>query len=319
MSGIPLSLAVFRRTTAEALASIVQAECAGVPAAWLPAASVGPDPVTILAAAAVQTKRIRLGSAIVPTYTRHPATLAGQALALAELAPGRFSLGVGSGHRFVMEGMFGLSPVRPVAFLREYLTVLRALLWTGSVDFAGDYFRVRARLPDGTVPPRLPIPIAALRAGMFRLAGEAADGAIAAWCPMSYLLRTAIPALRDGARAAGRPTPPLIANVPVVLHSDFAVVRRAAHAAVGPVYGQIPVYREMFAAAGLPLDARGRPDDALIEDLFVYGDAPAIAARLRSIHQAGVDQLMITIHAAHDPLRETAAVLELLGQVAAGR
>src|SRR5437588_7582947 len=81
------------------VAAIVQAEERGVPAVWSTVGGTAPDAVTLFAAAAVQTTRIGLGTAIVPTYPRHPVALASQALVLAGLAPGRFRLGVGPSHR----------------------------------------------------------------------------------------------------------------------------------------------------------------------------------------------------------------------------
>src|SRR5690606_26750398 len=117
---------------------------------------------------------------------------------------------------------------KPLEHLREYLAVLRGLLWEGAIDFSGTHFRARARLPDGVEPPRTPLPISALRAGAFRLAGEIADGAISWVCPVPYLVNTARPALEEGAKAAGRPTPPLIGHVPVALSEDREAVRAAA-------------------------------------------------------------------------------------------
>src|SRR3954470_23836256 len=120
----------------------------------------------------------------------------------------------------VLVVMFGLPFVQPLAYLREYLTVLRHLLWDGQVDHAGAFLRVHATLPEGTTPPRTPLLISALRANAFRLAGEIADGAISWMCPISYLAQTARPALGSGAAAAGRPVPPLIAHVPVAMHAE---------------------------------------------------------------------------------------------------
>src|SRR5947209_19001803 len=87
---IPAGLVITRPGPAEFVAAVGQAERAGVAMAWSTVAGITPDPITLFAAAAVQTERIGFGTAIVPTYPRHPAALAGQAQALAGLAPGRF-------------------------------------------------------------------------------------------------------------------------------------------------------------------------------------------------------------------------------------
>src|SRR5205823_8439701 len=85
---------------------IVGAEAAGVEAAWLTTGGAGPDGLTVLAAAAARTSRIRLGTAITPTYPRQPLALAEQALRLGTIAPRRFVLGVGPSHRPTIEGTF---------------------------------------------------------------------------------------------------------------------------------------------------------------------------------------------------------------------
>jgi alkanesulfonate monooxygenase SsuD/methylene tetrahydromethanopterin reductase-like flavin-dependent oxidoreductase (luciferase family) len=192
--------------------------------------------------------------------------------------------------------------------------VLRQLLERGAADFDGRFFRVHA--PLAAPPTPLPIPISALRARMFRLAGEISDGAIAAWCPIPYLLEVALPELDRGAASAGRPRPPLVANVPVVVHRDRARVRAAAREALG-LYLTAPAYVEMFRAAGFAIPDDRVPPDALIDALFASGSPDEIAERLIAVRDAGVDEVMVTLHPAEDPVKETAAGFELLGAVCA--
>ena len=142
------------------LAAIERAERLGVPAAWLTTGGVGPDAMTIFAAAAVRTERIQLGTAIVPTWPRHPLALVQQALVVAALAPGRFRLGVGPSHRANIEGMYGIPFERPLEHLREYVAILKAALQRGKFDFEGAHFRVRGEVPR---PPDVPVMISALR------------------------------------------------------------------------------------------------------------------------------------------------------------
>ena len=172
MATPPVGLLVTRPTPTATLELIVRAEERGVSAAWSTVGGTTPDAVTLIAAAATRTHQITLGTAIVPIYPRHPLVLASQALVLADLAPGRVRLGLGPSHRPIIEGMFGLPFVQPLAYLREYLTVLRHLLWDGQVDHAGPFLTVHATLPAGTTPPRTPLLISALRANAFHLAGE---------------------------------------------------------------------------------------------------------------------------------------------------
>jgi len=307
---ISLGVAVFEPDAASTLNTVIRAERAGIDAVWLPTVPMAFDPMTLLGTIAACTNRIAIGTGIVPTYPRHPAVLVSQVLAVAPFARDRLRIGIGSSHPFIVAGMLGVPFEPPVAHLREYVAVMRGLLEQGKVDFDGKYYRVHAQLAGA--PTRVPIPISALRARMFRLAGEIADGAVAAWCPIPYLLGTALPELERGARAAGRRRPPLVANVPVVWSSDGAAVRAAARAALG-MYLIAPAYVEMFQAAGFAIPDSRVPPDSLIDSLFVWGSAAQIADRLRAIRRAGVDELMVTLHPASDPEKELAEAFHTLG------
>jgi F420-dependent oxidoreductase-like protein len=311
MPTLRAGLVIRRPTPAATIAAIEQAEERGVPAVWSTVGGAAPDAVTLFAAAAARTTRITLGTSIVPTYPRHPVALASQALAIEGLAPGRFRLGIGPSHRPTMEGALGLSMGKPLDHLREYLTVLRGLLWKGKADFAGDYFRVHIETPATITPPKTPLPISALRAGAFRLAGEIADGAISWVCPVPYLIDTALPAMRAGAAAADRPVPPLIGHIPVALSTDRTAVRNAARAQLG-MYGRTTFYQRMFADAGFPIGGDGIMPDALLDDLVISGTAETIAARLAAIQAAGVDELLVLLVPIRDAEAEEAELSAIL-------
>jgi F420-dependent oxidoreductase-like protein len=316
VAALRAGLAIRSPNPAVTLAAIVRAEEQGLRAVWSTVGGTNPDAVTLFAAAAARTSKIGLGTAIVPTYPRHPIALASQALVLASLAPGRVQLGIGPSHRPTIEGMFGLPMVKPLDHLREYLTILRGLLWDGAVDFSGDYFKVKAQLPAGVEPPKMPIPISALRAGAFRLAGEIADGAISWVCPIPYLVKTAKPAMEEGARAAGRPAPPLIGHVPVAMGTDREAVRAAARPQLAN-YARLPFYRGMFEDAGFPIGSENTMPDALLDELVVSGSPAEIAARLHQIQDAGVDELLVMRVTVADDAAEETALLELLAREAA--
>ena len=192
------------------LRTIDKAEGEGVAQLWMTQGPTSPDSLTVYAAAMACTQRIRFGTSIVSTYPRHPLALAQQAATVDALGPGRLRLGVGTSHRPSIEGTYGIPMVTPLSHLREYVAVLRAILWTGEVDHRGPFLTARAKLDQ---PPRLPILIAALGEEAYRLAGEVSDGAISWNSPPSYLRDIALPALRAGAATAGRATPPLVAHV----------------------------------------------------------------------------------------------------------
>ncbi len=292
------------------IARIIAAEAAGVRQVWMTQITSA-DTLTLYAAAAVQTKGIRLGTAIVPTYPRHPLALALQAMTLGDLAPGRLRLGVGPSHRPTIEGMYGLPMTAPLEHLREYVTILRAALWEGQVNFQGRFYQVKVSLPR---TPRTPILVSALREGAFRLAGEIADGAISWMCPVPYLLEKALPALRAGAEERGRPTPPLIAHVPVALSEDRPAVLAAARQRVS-AYGRLPFYAHMFADAGFPVAPDGTMPDALLDTLLVSGDEAAIAARLQALLAEGLEELLLMPVVVTDADSELARLARLIGQL----
>ncbi len=137
MPRLTAGLVIPRQDPKDALAAIERAEARGIPAVWSTVGGAAADAVTLFAAAAVRTARIGLGTSIVPTYPIHPIKLVSQALVLADLAPGRFRLGVGPSHRPTIEGSFGLPMGKPLDHLREYVAVLRDLLWEGRSAFKG--------------------------------------------------------------------------------------------------------------------------------------------------------------------------------------
>ncbi len=142
-----VGLAIYGTDSAEALSAIAAAEAAGVRQVWMTQSTPAPDTLSIFAAAVMRTTSTRLGTAIIPTYPRHPLALAQQALALGDLAPGRLRLGIGPSHRPTIEGVYGIPMTAPLEHLREYVAVLRAALWEGKVDYHGRFYTVKTTLP----------------------------------------------------------------------------------------------------------------------------------------------------------------------------
>jgi len=292
-----------------ALATIQRAEAAGVETVWVVMRATGRDTPTLYAAAAMTTRRITLGTAIVPAFTRHPLALVTQYLTLEDLAPGRFRLGIGPSHQRTMIPVYGLEFSHPLSQLREYVQVLRPALQTGSVTFQGEYYRVQA---DFGTAPKTPVLISTLRAHAFKLAGELTDGAITWLCPVDYILSVGKPALMRGAEKAGRKAPPIVAHVLVSPRTDREAVRRDARTLL-TYYGGATFYRRMFADAGFPLNPDNTPTDALIDELVVSGDASAIAGALRARLDRGLDELVVSLVPSDDPARDEAAVLDIIG------
>lgn len=311
MPPLNAGLVLSRGSARDLVRQVREAEQRGLTQVWSTVGGLTADPVTAYAAAGAATERVAMGTAVVPTYPRHPAVLAAQAIAITHLAPDRLRLGVGPSHKPTIEGSLGLPMGRPLDHLREYVAILHGLLWDGAVDVAGDYFTVKAALPGNVAPPRTPVPVSALGPKAFRLAGEVADGAISWLAPVDYLVGTALPALQAGADAAGRARPPLIAHVPVAASTDPEAVR-AVFRARFPVYAKLPFYAAMFAGAGYPVTDRGEMSDALIADLVVSGTPDAIRSRLEAIQARGIDELMVMPVPIADEATEVAAISEML-------
>ena len=253
------------------------AEQAGVDTVWLTAGRMRPDALTLFAAAAQITSRVRMGTAVIPIWPRHPLALAQQVAALESLAPGRIRLGVGPSTAAAMSP-FGTDFRRPLSHLREYLTCLRTLFREGRVDFQGEFLRAKGKLP---APLPTPVMASALGQGAFRMCGETSDGAITWVCPPRYVKTVGRTALRSGAASRNRSPPPIVLCVPTLVTEDPQTVDRAAERYIAP-YRRFQFYREMFEAAGHP-PTDGVLPGALIEELVVHGSVDRVAARLSEL------------------------------------
>lgn len=294
------------------LAAIQQAEGLGVPAIWLTTGG-GPDALTVFAAAAATTHTIRMGTAIVPTFPRHPLVVAQQAMDIAQLAPGRFTLGVGPSHQGGIEGRFGIPWERPLEHLREYVTILKEALANGAVDFEGRRFKVHARLPYGA---SVPVIISALRERSFELAGEVADGAVTWICPAPYLRRVALPALERGAARADRPRPPLIAHAFVCLTEDRSAMVEASKGALAG-YPRQPNYANMFVAAGYMEAPQGVWSDAMLDAVVLQGNEAHLTEQAhRFLETSGAEHLILSVlPAGPDRQRSTERTLRWIGRL----
>jgi alkanesulfonate monooxygenase SsuD/methylene tetrahydromethanopterin reductase-like flavin-dependent oxidoreductase (luciferase family) len=310
----PFKAGMFVKPTADVsknLEVIQELDEIGLQTVWQTNNVLWPDPLTFYAAVAATTRQIRLGTSVIQIYPRHPAALVSQAQVIEGMAPGRLRLGAGTSHRPRMEKNLGIPMGKPLTYLREYVTVLRGLLWDGGVEFHGEYLNVSERYPEGTPSPRTEISISALSPNSYRLVGEIADAAISWVSPISYLLDTALPALRDGASEAGRDVPPLIAHVPVAVTTDRQRALEVASAELA-YYGALPFYQKMSAVAGVPATADNRTSPEAIDALTVSGTPEQIRQGLEEIIAEGIGELLIhpvVIEDADAELRELAQLL----------
>jgi alkanesulfonate monooxygenase SsuD/methylene tetrahydromethanopterin reductase-like flavin-dependent oxidoreductase (luciferase family) len=263
-----------------------QVDTMGYGAAWL--TNGGPeDCMPLLAAIALRSQRLKLGTSVVQTYPRHPVVLAAEANVIDQLAPGRLRLGIGPSHDAVMAGL-GIRRDAPFDHLREYLAVLRALSTGEPVDFKGEHYQIRNTMGRSMA---VPIMIGALQPRTFELAGREADGAITWLCPASYLAQVGIPALERGAETAGRQRPPLVAHLAACVHDNRAEVHAAVRSGIPNI--RFPAYQRMLVKAGFEEAANGVWTDALIDRVIAWGSPGVVADRIREMFHVGADEVLI--------------------------
>ena len=294
-----------------ALEKIVRAEDAGFSTVWTVMPALNRDTPTMLAAAAMRTSTIRLGTAIVPAFTRHPLALVTQVDALEELAPGRIRLGVGTSHQRTMIASYGFEFQHPLAQLREYIEVLRPALHEGEVHYSGEYYTANAKF---TIAPKTPILMSALREHAFAMAGEVSDGAISWITPPQYLATTARAALESGATLAGRSAPPIIAHTFISASTDLDRVRNAVRANLA-LYVTAPFYQRMFAAAEFPLGPDNEPSVELLDAITISGDRSAIAEQIHARLESGLHELLLDVVPDDDQTAAERAVFDVIQSI----
>ncbi len=286
-----VGMALSARDPRSALEQISEYDAAGINAVWSTSLAGGGDALTLLATAAAQTSQILLGTSIAQIWTRHPVTMAQQALIAEGLAPGRFRLGIGTGHKQGMVGSLGAPFERPLGHLREYLQILRTLFRDGEVDFEGEFYTARTSI---AAPVDLPVMASALRPKLFEVCGEMSDGAISWLCPVAYIEDVALPALRAGAERAGRATPPLVVHVPVSVHEDRDEVYEA-FANQAAFYLQAPFYAAMFEGAGFSGVGESGWTREMLDAVVVTGNEGEVADKLNAILDLGGTEVLAMV------------------------
>lgn len=265
----------------------------------------GHDALTVLAIVGREVPGIELGTAVVPTYPRHPMMLAQQALSTQAAINSRgdagLCLGIGLSHQIVVESMWGLSYSKPVRHLKEYLSVLMPLLEGKPVCFAGEEFRVNGgvSVPGSSRPSVL---VAALGPQMLRVTGALADGT-STWCVgPKTLTELTIPTLRQAAADAGRPEPRIAVALPVCVTDDVAGARARA-AQVFAVYDTLPSYKSMMNREGV--DGPG--------GLAIVGTEAEVRDQIAELAAIGVTDFNAGVFTANpDELARTNSVLREL-------
>ena len=262
------------------LASAHRAHDHGFASWWVPQI-FGFEALSVLAVVGREVPDLALGTAVVPTFPRHPVTMAQLALTVQAAAGDRLTLGIGLSHQIVVEHMLGMSFDRPAQHMEEYLAILRPLLRGESVAHDGPAFTTSMTL---TVPKDVPAPpvlIAALGPRMLRLAGEVADGTITWMTGPRTLADHIVPSITSAASAAGREAPRVVAALPVLVTDDVAEARERC-GKLFEMYGFLPSYRAM-------LDREGVDGPA---DVAIVGSAAEVTAQISALADTGVTEFV---------------------------
>jgi 5,10-methylenetetrahydromethanopterin reductase len=269
----------------------------GYVSAWM-SNIFGLEALTALAVAGSRVPGIDFGTAVVPTYPRHPAVLAQQALTASLAVGGRLILGIGLSHQIVIQDMYGYSFDKPARHMREYLAVLLPLLAGETADFDGETVHAHIGLSVPRSGTKVPVLLAALAPRMLRLAGEEADGTVLWMTGPSTVRDYVVPAITAAAAAAGRPSPRVVCMLPVCVTGDPAQARTDADRVLA-IYGQLPSYRAMLDKEG----AAGPGDVAIV------GDEESVAAQITALADAGVTDFVAAVYTSGDRATRTRAFL----------
>ena len=309
------------------LAAVREAADVGVQRVWLPQVFSG-EALTIIAVAGREIPDVEFGTAVIPTYPRHPLVLADQALTTAsaigtrgsggvppteaagDAKGSRLHLGIGLSHQLVIEGMLGMAFEKPARHMREYLTALRPAIEGQPVAVKGETLQANTLMGPLRVGDAGPVPIlvAALGPALLRVAGELADGTLT-WMAAPQVIGDRIaPSINAAAEAAGRPRPRVGVGLPVAVTDDVdAVLERAA--TTYAIYGSLPSYRKLLDEAGIEGPA----------GVVIAGDEDEVAGRIRALADVGATEFLASPVGSRAVREETLRVLGALSREAAVR
>ncbi len=286
-----------------------RAEELGYESLWI-ADSGGPDPFVVAAAAAAVTSRVRIGTAVIPAYTRTPPVISCAAASCAELAPGRFVLGIGSSSENIVQKWSGIPFKRPLSRVRETVSAVRGILAGEKSDLSGRALETHGyRLQ--MIPPSPPVPIhvGALGPPMLELAGEIADGVTLNMMPVEAVPRM-MEHVAKGAEKAGRDMShfEVVSRFMVCITDDRESARGFMRGFFGP-YFATSVYNRFVAWCGFEDEAKGILEgwqakdrakvgasvtDAMIDSIAVIGSAEECREKLEAFREAGVTTPMVS-------------------------
>jgi len=249
----------------------------------------GLEALTAMTLIARGTARIELGTAVVPIHSHHPAALADQAVSIQQVAGGRFTLGIGLSHPFIVEEWLGMSYATGAVKMREYLSIVRPLLKGTPADFTGDHYSAHLGIHLAGAQ-QVPLLSAVLGPRMLELAGEMTDGTVTYMTGLHTLENHIVPRIRSAAEVAGNPPPRIVAGgIPIALVTDVDAARAAIQHEYGG-YEDVPTYGRMLELEGA----------AKVADIALVGDETVLREFLDRLEAMGVTDLMASLAAVDD-------------------
>lgn len=274
---------------------------AGFRRAWVPQL-LGLEALTAIAVAGREVPDIELGTAVVPTYPRHPFVLAGEALTTSAALGGgnRLHLGIGLSHQVVIEGILGMKFEKPAQHMREYLSALRPALAGEPVDVQGETLRAATLMGPIKVDDAGPVPVlvAALGPAMLRVAGELADGTLTWMAAPKVIGDRMAPTITAAAESAGRPRPRIGVGLPVAVTDDVDAALQRATAAYA-IYDTLPSYKRLLDEAGLDGPAGAA----------IVGDEAEVTKRIMALADVGATEFIASPFGSRAVRQETLRVL----------
>jgi F420-dependent oxidoreductase-like protein len=299
------------RTLEESVSRAIDAERLGCESVWVTQLPDARDAALVLAAYAAATQRVRVGTGVLPIYTRHPTAMAQMAATLDEMSGGRFILGLGVSHKVTVESMWGLKLEHPVDAMREYFSIVRSSLRDGSASYDGEHFSAHWAY-SGPRRGEMPLMISALSPRMLELAGEIADGVVLWMCSPRYIREMVIPHVTAGRQKAGKTMDgfEVVAAISACLTSDraagLAVFRQTVER-----YANLPYYRRAMDASGFAEDlAAGNVTEEILDELGGVGDESHVRGVVQRYRDAGTTLPCVGPFGGHAGAAGFAATLE---------
>ena len=261
-----------------------QAEADGFTSLWYASLVTG-DPLVAIAIAGRETTRIELGTAVLQTYPCHPLLQANRAASVADAMrrPG-FTLGIGPSHEPLIRGVFGLSYDHPGRSTEEYVRIVAGVVRGEQVDIDGEDWSAHTAGRAATPAHPIPVLVSALGPRLLRVAGEVADGTVLWMAPPRAIEEHIAPKVHAAADGAGRPSPRIVAGLPVAVHDDVAEARAAA-VTNSTAYSGMANYQRILEIGGASTPA----------DAAIVGDEKSVRAQLQSLLDAGATDIWAAV------------------------